>query len=132
MSMAGTWITNLVIAVIGACVVCIMSFSNNVLLTTLFRSGVAFVIFFLLGYIFRLMFRFVQGEKIIEEEEQTMTRKVIFEDGKPQANGQKHAAPTEQNPEEKAQLLGKLVDDLSDNDVEKVAKYVKTVMNEDR
>lgn len=62
MSMRGTIRFNLVAGVIGLVVTFLLSFSNNLFLTSLMRAATAFVIWFLLAFALRWVLTFVTTE----------------------------------------------------------------------
>lgn len=61
--MAGTVVINLLMALIGFILAYIFSITNNGFLTTMIRGIIAFVIFFLIAYIFRAVLAYVLKNK---------------------------------------------------------------------
>ncbi|WP_181348712.1 hypothetical protein [Thalassobacillus sp. CUG 92003] len=57
--MAGTWKWNMSFGLLGMGLTFWLSILNNMLQTTLIRATVIFVVFFLLAYLFRLAFGYV-------------------------------------------------------------------------
>jgi hypothetical protein len=60
--MAGTIIINILLGIFGFMIVFLLSFSANSITTTLVRSTVTFVLFFLSGYVFRWMFAYIRKD----------------------------------------------------------------------
>lgn len=61
--MAGI-IINILLGLFGFFIVFLLSFSANSISTTLTRSTIAFVLFFLSGYLFRWMFAYIRKDPV--------------------------------------------------------------------
>jgi uncharacterized membrane protein YraQ (UPF0718 family) len=53
--LAGNWLVNAVMGLIGFLFTFVFTFFNNTWQTSLFRAGAGFLLFFLTGYLFRLV-----------------------------------------------------------------------------
>ncbi|MBB5323649.1 TM2 domain-containing membrane protein YozV [Anoxybacillus tepidamans] len=62
--MAGTVIVNILLGIFGFTIVFLLSFSANSITTTLVRSTITFVLFFLSGYVFRWMFAYIRKDPV--------------------------------------------------------------------
>lgn len=112
----GNWIVNLVLACFAFIIVFSASFYNNLLSTTLIRASIAFVVCYLLGYLFRwLAFLAFASEENLESESESKSENV----------------DTPNEPEEPIQELA--LDDeeiqLSEEDVLKTSQFVKDLLD---
>jgi hypothetical protein len=105
--MVGTWIFNLMFGLFGFFLVFLLSFTGNTILTTFIRSFITFISFFLIGYIFRWMFAYIKRN---QEEIKTV----------------EHSQPPMQKDKEIEQLLNS----LSDEEAQKVAQYIRSLLND--
>ncbi|MCL6586005.1 MAG: hypothetical protein K6T72_05690 [Anoxybacillus sp.] len=62
--MAGTVLINISLGIFGFFIVFLLSFSANSITTTLTRSAITFVLFFLSGYLFRWMFAYIRKDPV--------------------------------------------------------------------
>ncbi|HZG61068.1 MAG TPA: hypothetical protein VEY68_11490 [Anoxybacillus sp.] len=108
--MVGTWMFNLLLGLFGFFIVFLLSFTGNTILTTFIRSLITFLSFFLLGYIFRWMFAYI----VDQEEMKNIT------------NSQSSS------PVQKDNEIGQLVNRLSDEEAQKVAQYIRSMLNDQR
>lgn len=101
---------NLLLGLFGFFIVFLLSFTGNTILTTFIRSLITFLSFFLLGYIFRWMFAYI----VDQEEMKNIT------------NSQSSS------PVQKDNEIGQLVNRLSDEEAQKVAQYIRSMLNDQR
>ncbi|MBA2870829.1 hypothetical protein HNQ85_001099 [Anoxybacillus calidus] len=106
--MVGTWIFNLLLGLFGFFIVFFLSFTGNTILTAFIRSLITFISFFLIGYIFRWMFAY-----IVDQEEM---KKIV----------------NSQSPVQKDNEIEQFLNSLSDEETQKVAQYIRSMLNDHR
>jgi hypothetical protein len=61
--MAGNWGVNVILGLMGSLLTFLFSFSNNTWQTSIVRSGIGFLIFFVLGYLLQYILRQISAAK---------------------------------------------------------------------
>jgi hypothetical protein len=107
--MAGTWVFNLFLGLFGFFIVFLLSFTGNTILTTFIRSFITFLSFFLIGYMFRWMFAYIK----VDERDM---KKVV----------------NSQSPVQKDNEIEQTFNSLSDEEAQKVAQYIRSMLNDHR
>jgi amino acid permease len=67
--MAGKWGVNVIFGLMGSLLTFLFSFSNNTWQTSMVRSGIGFLIFFVLGYLLHYILRQISAAKTSEPKE---------------------------------------------------------------
>lgn len=74
--MAGNWKANILLGLTAFLFTFCFSIENNTWITALFRSGIGFVIFFIFGYVIRIVLSLIFSMKTTDPtEERTVTDK---------------------------------------------------------
>jgi hypothetical protein len=107
--MAGTWMFNILLGLLGFFIVFLLSFTGNTILTAFIRSSITFISFFLIGYIFRWMFAYIKADQ-----------------------GEMKKIANSQPPVQKDNEIEQLLNSLSDEEAQKVAQYIRSMLNDHR
>jgi hypothetical protein len=67
--MAGKWGVNVILGLMGSLLTFLFSFVNNTWQTSIMRSGLGFLIFFVLGYLLQYIIRKIGAAKASEPKE---------------------------------------------------------------
>jgi Na+-transporting methylmalonyl-CoA/oxaloacetate decarboxylase gamma subunit len=114
--MVGTWKINLLFALVGFFITFSFSLLQNGLWTTMIRSLIVFFFFFLIAYLFRWMFSFIQKDHQPKDNQQKNNQRAMIQI-------------------EKRDDLAKiehLFEELSEEEQQKVVEYVRNMLNNER
>lgn len=127
--MVGTWLTNLVFALIGFLFVLFVSLPQNTLETSAIRGIIGFVLFFGLAYFIRWGIWFVffnTGRKELGNEEAEEEPTQAAANSEPSANKNEHSQPKDNDE------FGQSNQEATQDDaVKRTSEYVRSLIQDD-
>lgn len=108
----GNWVINLFMGLFAFTITFFMSFGKNLLTTTFYRGTISFILFFLIGYLFRWLLGIATKEVVLEET-------VNVNDNQDELTRQDELNIEGENNE------------FSEDELFKASQYVKELLNEE-